>query len=110
MKQQLNIQFEYLSPGTPQFNGIVEQKFATLYNKVRAMLNSAGLLGTIRKGLWTEAAKTATDIDNFIASHKDGKLEFQVFHDTVRAPKISLKVFGDMAVINYHHSRNIKAR
>jgi hypothetical protein len=72
MKQQLNMQFEYSSPGAPQFNGKVERKFATLYNKVRAMLNSASLVGTIRNGLSKEAAKTATDIENLIASHKDG--------------------------------------
>jgi hypothetical protein len=58
------------------------------------------LVGTIRKGLWTEAAKMATDIETLMASHKDGKSAFQVFHDTVLAPNISLKVFGDMAVIH----------
>jgi hypothetical protein len=96
MKQQLNIQFEYSIPGTPQVNGKVERKFATLYNKVRAMLNSAGLVCTIHIGLGTEAAKTATDIENLIASHKDGMLAFQVFHDTVRNPNICLNVFGDL--------------
>jgi hypothetical protein len=48
-KQGLGIQFEYTGPGTPQFNGRVERKFATLYSKVRAMLNGAKLPTVKRK-------------------------------------------------------------
>jgi hypothetical protein len=39
--EQLGIHFEYTGPGTPQYNGRVERKFATLYGRVRAMLNAA---------------------------------------------------------------------
>jgi hypothetical protein len=38
---QLGINFEYTGPGTPQYNGRVERKFATLYGCVRTMLNAA---------------------------------------------------------------------
>ncbi len=38
-QEGLGMFFEYTTPGTPQQNGRVEQKFATLYNRVRAMLN-----------------------------------------------------------------------
>ena len=36
-----NIKFEFTAPYTPQQNGVVEIEFATLYERVRAMLNGA---------------------------------------------------------------------
>jgi hypothetical protein len=71
------------------------------------MLNSAGLTGSMRKDLWTEAATTETDIENLISSRKDGKSANPIFHDTVHAANMSLRVFGDMAVEGYHHNRKI---
>ena len=38
-QEGLGIDFEYTAPGTPQQNGCVERKFATLFNRVQAMLN-----------------------------------------------------------------------
>jgi hypothetical protein len=38
---KLIINFEYTAPGTPQNNGNIERKFATLNGKCRAMLNAA---------------------------------------------------------------------
>ena len=37
------IKMEYMAPETPQHNGEVERSFAFLYNRVRAMLNHAGV-------------------------------------------------------------------
>jgi transposase InsO family protein len=51
LKEGLGIQFEYTAPGTPQQNGKVERKFATLNARVRAMLNHAGLPSKLRQGL-----------------------------------------------------------
>jgi hypothetical protein len=33
------ITFEYISPGSPQYNGLVKRAFATLYGMVRSVLN-----------------------------------------------------------------------
>ena len=60
----LGIDFEFTAPNTPQQNGIVEQKFATLYGRGRALLNKAGFNRTMRKGLWAEAARIATLLDS----------------------------------------------
>ena len=35
----MNPRFEFSAPGTPQQNGVVERAFATLYDRVQAMLN-----------------------------------------------------------------------
>ena len=68
LREGLGIQFEYTSPNSPQYNGKVERKFATLQSKVRAMLNGAGLDEDMRGGLWSEAAKAATDFENLFVS------------------------------------------
>ena len=47
-----NIKMEHTAPRTPEQNGVVERKFATLYNKVRCMFNHAGIYSHLRKALW----------------------------------------------------------
>ena len=61
-----NIVFEYTAPYTPQQAGVVERKFATLWNKVCSMLNGAGLPSYIRDGLWAECANHATKLNNIL--------------------------------------------
>ena len=63
-KEGLGIKFKYTSPGSPQQNRKCERKFATLYGKVRSMLNSARLTPNLRHGLWTECAACATMEEN----------------------------------------------
>ena len=63
---------EYTPPGTPQHNGIVESSFRTLYGRVRAILNGAGIHGSMRSSLWAECANIATDLEN-ATSGKDGE-------------------------------------
>jgi hypothetical protein len=55
----------------------VEQKFPTLYGRIRAMFNDVGIEGDFRKGLWAECASTATFHDNIIVkkSHNKSPLE-----------------------------------
>jgi hypothetical protein len=64
------VEFEFSSPRKPQRNEKVEQKFQTLYGRIRAMLNDAGIEGDFCKGLWAECASTATFYDNIIVHHK----------------------------------------
>ena len=80
-KQGLGIDFEFTAPGTPQHNGVVERAFATLFGRVRAMLNEAKFPDKLRADLWTECANTATDIDNLIVSDKTSP--YQAFHGSV---------------------------
>jgi hypothetical protein len=43
-----NVMFKFISPGSPQHNGVVERMFATLYGMLRSMLNQARLPMAIR--------------------------------------------------------------
>jgi hypothetical protein len=63
-----NVTFEFISPGSPQYNGVVERLFATLFFMVRSMLNEACTPMILRRGIWAEAACTATDMRNCLDS------------------------------------------
>jgi hypothetical protein len=60
------ITFELTAPNTPQQNGKLERKFATLYGKVCSMLNAAGFSQALHHALWAQAAKTTTHLENII--------------------------------------------
>ena len=60
IKEKRNITFECTARDTPpQQNGKVERAFATLYGRIRAMMNYAGITPEKREKIWTEAAATA---------------------------------------------------
>jgi hypothetical protein len=62
----LTVRFELTAPYTPEQNGMVERKYATLYGKVRAMLNWAKFPISLRQLLWAQCANHATHLENII--------------------------------------------
>ena len=62
--------FEYTPRDTPQHNGVVERKYQTLYQRMRSMLNGAGIFGQLREKIWAECSKTATLLNNVLANKK----------------------------------------
>ena len=48
-QQNLGIKFEFIAPGTPQQNSVVERKFPTLMGRARAMMTHAGFYDYFRK-------------------------------------------------------------
>ena len=88
---------EFIAPGTPQQNGIVERSFAFLYNRIRAMLNRAGLTIDKRKKFWAECASMATILDNIHVRKTSSNYEKIFGHH----PKLLnyVRGFGEMAVI-----------
>ena len=71
LNQGFNIQFEYTPPGSPQYNGTVERAFPTIYGKMRACFNAAGIPKEKQKLIWTECANYIYDTENIIV--KGGK-------------------------------------
>jgi hypothetical protein len=106
----LPINFEYTGPGSPQFNGPVERKFATLYGKVRAMLNAANLPLAIRNGIWAEAASTASDLENALVSATKETPAYQLLHRKEHPTIRGLHPFGEMAVIEINANRKIRSK
>lgn len=57
------IEFEYTPRRTTQNNAVVERKFQTLFNRLRATLNRAGIPMFLRFIFWTKCASTITITD-----------------------------------------------
>ena len=62
----LDIEVEFTPVDGPEYNGVVERGFATLYGRVRASLNGAGFFGKNRHQYWAECASTANDMDDIL--------------------------------------------
>ena len=94
----LNIQFEFTGPNTPQYNGKVERRFATLYGRVRAILNEAKLTENIRNKLWAEACNHATNLENKLINIGETKSAYELFYNK-KPPKLCSHQFGELAVV-----------
>ena len=106
----LGIKFEYTGPGTPQLNGRVERKYATLYARVRTMLNAAGLPKELRDGVWTEAAKTASDIENMIVTENKTISADNKFYNKLETKLTALKPFGEVAIVERNAKRGMRSK
>jgi hypothetical protein len=93
----INVSFEYTSPETPEQNGQVEKSFATLWGRVRAMLNCSGVPQEMRDKLWAECASTATLLSN-VMSRKDGKSPHEAFHGKEAGYSRNLRIFGEVGI------------
>ena len=94
-----DIEFEFTARDSPQFNGKIERKFATLYGRMRAMMNAAKLTQELRNLLWCEAAATATDIENLlIPRDSNGPARTDFFKKDL--PKAeNLRQFGEIGIV-----------
>ena len=106
----LGIKFEYISPGSPQFNGRVERKFAILFGRVRTLLNAANLTIDIRNGLWFEAGNMATTIENLIVTPTKTKAAYEMFYNEQYKNFQNLRTFGTLAVVAFHHDKKIHSK
>ena len=98
-EQEFYCTMEYTPPNNPQYNGIVERAFATLYGRARAMLNGANFDDPVRKGLWTEAVNTATMLDNITVDEKDNKSPYEKFFGKESTLVKNLHIFGEKGIM-----------
>ena len=96
-----NIQFEYTTPGTPQYNGRIERRFATLYSRVRALLNAAELPESLRGGLWAEAAARAEEDENIAVTRSRPVPAYTQFYENEMPGIRNRHAFGEMAIVSY---------
>ena len=83
--------FNLNTPHQERHNKTAEwkRKFATLYGRVRAMLNGARVPQDLRNGLWTECANTATKNENMVVSGDMKAPRFDKFYG--RSPPLRKK-------------------
>ena len=77
----------------------MERKFATLFGYSRAMLNDCGFKKQMRRGLWTEAAATATRVHNLLIEEGNTKSLYYLFYGKNPKYKDSLRTFGEVGII-----------
>jgi hypothetical protein len=97
--KNFGITFEYTAPGTPQQNGKVERKFATLYGRIRATLNALKAPEELRTSLWAEAANKATFDDGFLVKRRGDKPAYDKFFGKSSNLVPFMRCFGEMAVL-----------
>ena len=104
-----NIKKEFLAPGTPQQNRKIERAFATMYGRVRAMMNYAKFEGELRKKLGAECAKTATDLDCILIQDKNNKSNYEKMFGRNPAFLMHLRILGEMEIIMVHKQEGHKS-
>jgi len=105
---QLIVTFEYTPPGSPQFNGVVERKFQTLYARVRAILNDTKFPTPLRNSLWAEAANFATDLHNMLVTASKPTSSWFAFHGVEHPFVRTLHKFGALAIVEDHRTRQMR--
>jgi hypothetical protein len=91
------VQHQLTTPYTPEQNGVAERLNRTLVERVRAMLQGAGLMN--RKDLWAEAVVTANYLRNRSLTSKETLTPWERF--TGKRPDVSgLRVFGARAFVH----------
>jgi hypothetical protein len=104
----LPVEVEFTSPNSPEQNGQVGRSFATLWGRVRAMMNNSGVEKDFRNKLWVECASTATKLSNLIVRTKEGS-PYELFHG--KKPKFgrNLRIFGEIGIkitrAQVHHEK-----
>ena len=104
------IKVEFLALGTPQQNGIVEGAFATMYGRVRAMMNYAEFEGERRKKLWAECAKITTDLDGVLIQKKNEKSNYEKMFGRNSAFLMHLRIFGEIGIVMVHKQEDHKSK
>ena len=104
------ILFEFTARETPQHNGIVERAYQTLYNRVRAMLNTAGFNEGLRNSMWAECARTATDLENVTVKIGNEKSPHELMFGTQSKIVLNLRIFGEVGVVKNVYSGHLGSK
>jgi hypothetical protein len=108
--ESYNVTFEFISPHSPQYNGVVEHMFATLFGTVRFLLNEARVPMLLRRGIWAEAARTAIDMRIYLVSYKSEKSSYENFMGEKYNRINTLHTFGEMASVEDHATRGMREK
>lgn len=91
--------FEFTAKGTPQHNGIVERRFATMYGRIRAILHHCGYPDHLKYKVWAECANLSTDLWNIQVQRGEVMSPHELFFGTLPTYVKHLHVFGQMGVV-----------
>ena len=95
----LKAKFEFTAPDTPQQNGRIERKFATLNGKCRAMLNAAEFTPEVRRQMWAYCAFHITMLDNLLIRKDVKESPYKMFYGIEPNVLANLHPFGHICII-----------
>ena len=95
----VNIQFEFTSRESPEYNGKAERKIAVLFERARVALNAAQLPKKLHHKLWAEVATTVTDTENLLVSSTTGESPYTAFHGKDMPAADKLRQFGEIGIV-----------
>ena len=103
LSEGLGINFEFTPPHSPQYNGRLERKIATLFSRLRATMNSAGLPKSFRHKLWAECGNFVTYLENVTVHVRKGEqfVPYKLMWGTDAIGLENLRIFGEIGVVNY---------
>jgi hypothetical protein len=104
------INFEFTAPYTPEQNGTIERKFATLFGKTRAMLNSCSLPQSLREQLWAHCGHMATLLDKILVDKPDEKSPYEKWYDKIPSWISNLRTFGEIGIVQDGNKTKIQAK
>ena len=103
-----DIEFEFTARDSPQFNGKIERKFATLFGRMRALFKAAKLTQKLKNKLWGEAAMTVTDLENLLLSRNHAEPSHREFFKKDIPKAEQMRQFGEMGIVKT--SKRIKGK
>ena len=106
----LGVTFKYTAQNTPQQNGKVERTFATLYSRMRAMMEAAGFEYDQQIELWREAASTATKLSNVMVTKSTKKSPHERFFGIKPNILDNQRTFRELGVVTTNPGSTIKGK
>jgi hypothetical protein len=101
------VKFESTAPSTPQQNGKIERKLATLYGKIWSILNAAGFPAFLRSRLWSYTATCVTQLENTIVDSSTMTASEKFTRSNPRWFK-NLNTFGEIGIT--YNNQKIKEK
>ncbi len=109
-EEGLGIQFKYTSPNSPQLNGKIERKIASLFGRTLANLNGVKLTKTLRDLMCAECANTSTEQENvYVMKNKPISAEEQFYNKEVPGWWY-MRQFGKIGIVNCGSENKHKAK
>jgi hypothetical protein len=105
-----NVTFEFISAVSPQYNGVEERMFATLYGMVHSMLKQASLSMILRCCVWIEATHYATDMRKYLVTTKSPMSSYKKFMGHKFDLINTLHAFVEMAIGEDHPSHGMRSK
>ena len=103
IRDKMGIKFEYTSRITTKHNGVVERKYQTLYNRLRATLNESTLDSKNKGKLWGECAFCVTNLENICVDEPNKKSPYEIFYGRKCKIVNDLRKFGEIGVVKVEY-------